>query len=61
MVIKDGKEYELCQGDSIDIPVGIKHSLQNPYVEELKIIEIQKGDYISEEDIVRYEDYYGRV
>lgn len=61
LVIKDGKEYNLYQGDSIDIPVGMKHSLQNPYEEELKIIEVQKGDYISEEDIVRYEDFYGRI
>ena len=43
------------------IPLGAKHSLQNPYDKELKIIEIQKGDYISENDIIRYEDCYGRV
>lgn len=61
LVVKDGKEYNLYSGDSIDIPVGMKHSLQNPYDEELKIIEIQKGSYISEDDIVRYEDCYGRV
>ncbi len=61
LVIKDGKEYNLYSGDSIDIPLGIKHSLQNPYDEELKIIEIQKGDYISEDDIIRYEDCYGRI
>lgn len=61
LVIKDGKEYYLNAGDSIDIPLQAKHSLQNPYDEELKIIEVQKGDYISEDDIIRYEDYYGRV
>ena len=61
LVIKDEKEYILNAGDSIDIPLGIKHSLQNPYDKELKIIEIQKGDYISEEDIIRYNDCYGRV
>lgn len=61
LVIKDGKEYYLNAGDSIDIPLQAKHSLQNPYDEELKIIEVQKGDYISEDDIVRYEDCYGRV
>ena len=32
-----------------------------PYEEELKIIEVQKGSYISEDDIIRYEDAYGRV
>lgn len=61
LVLKDGKEYNVYAGDSIDIPLGAKHSLQNPYNEELKIIEIQKGDYISEDDIIRYEDCYGRV
>lgn len=60
LVLKDGKEYNVYAGDSIDIPLGAKHSLQNPYNEELKIIEIQKGDYISEDDIIRYEDCYGR-
>ena len=61
LVIKDGEEFYLNSGDSIDIPLQAKHSLQNPYDEELKIIEVQKGDYISEDDIIRYEDCYGRV
>ena len=61
LVIKDDHEYNLYSGDSIDIPVGVKHSLQNPYDEELKIIEVQKGDYLSEDDIIRYSDCYGRV
>ena len=61
LVLKDGKEYNVYAGDSIDIPLGAKHSLQNPYDEELKIIEVQKGDYISEDDIIRYEDCYGRL
>ena len=61
LVIKEDKEYILSDGDSIDIPVQAKHSLQNPYDKELKIIEVQKGDYISEDDIIRYQDCYGRV
>lgn len=61
LVIKDNKEYNIDAGDSIDIPLGVKHSLQNPYNEILKIIEVQKGNYISEDDIIRYEDCYGRV
>ena len=61
LVIKDGQSFDVNAGDSIDIPLGMKHSLQNPYEKELKIIEVQKGDYISEDDIVRYEDRYGRV
>ncbi len=61
LVVLDGAEYYLNAGQSIDIPLKAKHSLQNPYDEELRIIEVQKGDYISEDDIIRYEDVYGRV
>lgn len=61
LVLLEGKEYHISAGGSIDIPLGAKHSLQNPYDDELKIIEVQKGNYISEDDIIRYEDCYGRV
>ena len=61
LVLFDDKKYDVYAGDSIDIPLKAKHSLQNPYEKELKIIEVQKGDYISEDDIIRYEDCYGRV
>ncbi len=61
LVLLDGEKYTVNTGDSIDIPLKSKHSLQNPYDTELKIIEVQKGDYISEDDIIRYEDCYGRV
>ena len=61
LVVLEDKEYTVNAGDSIDIPLKAKHSLQNPYEEELKIIEVQKGDYISEDDIIRYNDIYGRV
>lgn len=61
LVILDENEYTLNPGESIDIPIKAKHSLQNPYDTELKILEVQKGDYLSEEDIIRYEDIYGRA
>lgn len=60
-VTLDNKTYILKPGSSIDIPVKIKHSLANPYDKELKIIEVQKGDKLVEEDIIRYKDIYGRV
>ena len=60
-VLLDETKQVLEPGDSIYIPLGSKHSLQNPFESELKIIEIQRGDYISENDIIRYEDSYGRV
>ena len=61
LVLLNDKEYYINAGESIDIPIKAKHSLQNPYDSELKIIEVQKGDYLSEDDIIRYEDCYGRV
>ena len=53
--------FELNNGDSIDLALEEKHSLQNPYENDLEIIEVQKGDLLIEEDIIRYEDMYGRV
>lgn len=60
-VVLEGKDYILSPGNSIDIPLKAIHSLQNPFNEEIKIIEVQKGHPLIEEDIVRYEDMYGRV
>ena len=60
-VLLEGKEHILSPGHSIDIDIKEIHSLQNPYEELLKIIEVQKGDLLIEEDIIRYEDIYGRV
>ena len=60
-VVLEGKELILSPGHSVDIPIKAIHSLQNPYEEELKIIEVQKGDILVEEDIIRYEDMYGRA
>lgn len=60
-VILNNEDNYLVAGQSIDIPLKAIHSLQNPYDTDLKIIEVQKGDYISEDDIIRYEDVYGRV
>ena len=61
LVIKGDEEYHLNPGESIDIQKQEKHSLQNPYDKELKVMEVQYGEYLSEEDIIRYEDVYGRV
>lgn len=60
-VVLEGKEHILSPGHSIDIDIKEIHSLQNPYQDNLKIIEVQKGDLLVEEDIIRYEDMYGRV
>lgn len=59
-VVLESKEFILNSGHSIDIPVKAIHSLQNPYDEAVEVIEVQKGDILIEEDIIRYEDMYGR-
>lgn len=61
LVKLDSQELTLNPGHSVDIPVKAIHSLQNPFDEDLEIIEVQKGDILLEDDIVRYEDMYGRV
>ena len=60
-VILEDKDFILSPGHSVDIPLKAIHSLQNPYKEDLEIIEVQKGNPLIEEDIIRYEDMYGRV
>lgn len=60
-VLLENEVHVLEKRQSIDIPLQAKHSLQNHSDEPLKILEVQKGDYISEDDIIRYEDMYGRV
>ena len=54
------RNFLLKENQSTFIPLGAKHRLINPGKTTLTIIEIQSGDYISEEDIVRFNDDYGR-
>lgn len=60
-VILNSETLTLNEGDSIDIPIKAVHSLQNPYETPLEVLEIQRGKLLSEDDIIRYEDIYGRV
>jgi mannose-6-phosphate isomerase len=48
-------------GESIDVPKGAKHRCANPGDVDLVFVEVQQGDYFGEDDIVRYEDDFGRV
>ena len=57
----ENKKSVLTENESTYIPLGLKHRLSNPGKIPLEIIEVQSGSYISEEDIVRYEDSYGRI
>jgi len=51
----------LTEGESTYIPVGTTHGLQNKTNHQLEIIEVQSGTYLGEDDIVRFEDIYGRL
>ncbi len=57
----DGKEFFLKPNESIYIPIGSKHRLSNHGKEPLKLIEIQSGEYVGEDDIIRFKDKYGRI
>lgn len=59
-VTLDGKSISLSEGDSINIPQEAWHRIANPSESLLIIIEIQRGNYFGEDDIIRSEDDYGR-
>lgn len=59
-VTRNNDVFELFANQSTYIPIGAKHRLENPGAEILELIEVQSGDYLGEDDIVRYEDVYGR-
>lgn len=54
------KVFTLTENQSTYIPLGVTHRLENPGQIDLEIIEVQSGHYLGEDDIVRYEDHYGR-
>jgi mannose-6-phosphate isomerase len=56
----DGTTVEVAVGGSLDIPLGAAHRIANLRDEDLVVIEVQSGDYLGEDDIVRLEDDYGR-
>jgi mannose-1-phosphate guanylyltransferase/mannose-6-phosphate isomerase len=60
-VTRDRDVYDLHANQSTYIPLGAVHRLENPGKEILHLIEVQSGDYLGEDDIVRLEDNYGRV
>jgi mannose-1-phosphate guanylyltransferase/mannose-6-phosphate isomerase len=61
LVTVGAKELELKANESTFIPVETRHRLENPGTEELVLIEVQCGTYLGEDDIVRFDDIYGRV
>jgi len=55
------KTFILSENESTYIPLGVIHALENPGQTPLELVEIQSGSFRGEDDIVRYEDVYGRV
>ena len=60
-VTLDGEEITVRLGETIDIAVGSAHRVENAGPDRLVFIEIQRGDYLGEDDIVRLSDDYGRA
>lgn len=60
-VINGEREFLLKQNESTYIPVGAVHRLENVGDKDLEIIEVQSGEYLGEDDIIRFEDVYNRV
>ena len=59
-IIRGEEVLTLSENESVYIPKGIKHRLTNPGKNMLEVIEVQSGDYLGEDDIVRFEDKYNR-
>ncbi len=60
-VTLDGEAHLLTENESIYLPLGAVHALENPGKIALELIEVQVGSYLGEDDIVRFEDRYGRA
>lgn len=59
-VTKGDEVFLVSENQSTYIPLGVKHRLENPGIVPLEMIEVQSGSYLGEDDIVRFEDTYGR-
>ena len=59
-VTNGDKTFLLSENESTYIPLGQIHALENPGVLPLELIEVQTGSYLGEDDIVRFDDKYGR-
>ena len=60
IVTRDGEEVMVRENESIYLPLGTIHRMANPGRIPLTLIEVQSGSYLGEDDIVRFEDNYGR-
>ncbi len=60
LITRNDEEFELNVNESTYVAIGDVHRIANPYSEPVHIIEVQCGDYLGEDDIVRFDDNYGR-
>lgn len=60
-VLRDDETFDLQENESCFLPLGCVHRLENPGTEPMILIEVQYGDYLGEDDIIRFEDEYGRA
>jgi mannose-1-phosphate guanylyltransferase/mannose-6-phosphate isomerase len=60
LVTRGDEQFLLTENQSTYIPIGVQHRLENPGHVPLQIIEVQSGAYLGEDDIVRFDDKYGR-
>ena len=60
-VTLDDRDITVSAGEAIDIPIGSAHRVENPGGENLIFIEVQRGNYLGEDDIVRLQDDFGRT
>jgi mannose-6-phosphate isomerase-like protein (cupin superfamily) len=60
-VTLDDRDIIVAAGEAIDIAIGAAHRVENPGAETLVFIEVQRGGYLGEDDIVRLQDDFGRV
>jgi mannose-6-phosphate isomerase-like protein (cupin superfamily) len=60
-VTLEGQEIAVETGRTMDVPLGAAHRITNPGSETLVLIEIQRGSYLGEDDIIRLQDDYGRA
>ena len=61
LITKGSEKLLISENESTYIPLGVVHCLENPGVIPLEIVEVQSGSYLGEDDIVRFDDQYGRV
>ena len=61
LITLDGRKIRMSAGGSIDIPLGGVHRIENTGEETVVVTEVQRGEYVGEDDIERFEDDFGRI